>query len=57
MYKNYTTNQTNLLELSCLLSQNYIIFEIHDFIESIDNTLFSQYEVITQIKSSFSDWY
>ncbi|EDP68532.1 cassette chromosome recombinase B1 [Carnobacterium sp. AT7] len=43
MYKKYTTNQTSLpIELSCLLSPNHIIFEIHEFIESMDNTLFSQ---------------
>lgn len=45
MYKNYTTNQTSLpLEWSCLLSSNHIIFEIHEFIESMDNTMFALFE-------------
>ena len=45
MYQNYTTNQTSLpLEWSCMLPSNHIIFEIHEFVESVDNSVFTLFE-------------
>lgn len=45
MYKNYTTNQTSLpLEWSCMLPSNHIIFDIHEFVESVDNLVFTLFE-------------
>ena len=45
MYKNYTTNQTSLpLEWSCMLPSNHIIFEIHEFVESVDISVLTLFE-------------
>lgn len=45
MYKNYTMNQTSLpLEWSCFLPSTHIIFEIHEFIESMDDRVFTLFE-------------
>lgn len=46
MYKNYTTNQTSLpLEWYCSMLPSYhIIFEIHEFVESADNLVFTLFE-------------
>lgn len=44
MYKNYTTNQTSLpLEWSCMLPSNHIIFEIHEFVESVDISVLTSF--------------